>query len=132
MAIEQSTHDVAAIGVALDEAIALAPRDPSLRLAMLWTALAQGHWRAAQTHAAAGLVHETLPYRRGQLMLWGARAAAAADDPTQASAWRAALATTDDRDSAPLRAEAVADAQLPPRRFRRRPRANLLLLEATY
>jgi Tfp pilus assembly protein PilF len=132
MAVEQSSHDVDAIAAALTEAIALAPVDPSLRLAMLWTELGRGQWRAARTHAEAGLALETLPFRRAQLLLWGARAAAAADDVAQASAWRAALAATADRDSAPLRAEAARDAGEPPRRFRRRPRANLLLLEATY
>lgn len=132
MAVEQSTHDVDAIAAALTEAIALAPADPSLRLAMLWTELGRGQWRAARAHAEAGLALETLPFRRAQLLLWGARAAAAADDAPQARAWRAALAATADPDSAAPRAEAARDAGEAPRRFRRRPRANLLLLEATY
>jgi hypothetical protein len=92
MAFEQTAHDPDATAAALTEAVALAPGDPSLRLALTWTAMRQGRWSAAQASAAAGLAVETLPYRRGQLLRWGARAATVAGDPTTAAAWRAELA----------------------------------------
>jgi hypothetical protein len=130
MAFEQTAHDPDATAAALTEAVALAPGDPSLRLALTWTAMRQGRWSAAQASAAAGLAVETLPYRRGQLLRWGARAATVAGDPTTAAAWRAELAALPGEALAGLRAAAAADARASNRALRRPPHANLLLLEA--
>jgi len=130
LAIDQSTHDATAMAAALGRAIDAAPRDPSLRLAMTWSAMRRDRWADAVAQARIGLAHETLPYRRGQLLLWGARAAAAAGQAEQASLWRDALATVEDVDVAPLRRAAEADASRAPRSFRRRPTSNLFMLEA--
>ncbi|MBK9030171.1 MAG: hypothetical protein IPL61_02330 [Myxococcales bacterium] len=130
--IAQTTHDVDATAAALAEAIAAAPADPSLRLAMTWTALRRRRWAEARDHAAAGLAHETLAYPRGQLLLWGARAAVAADDPVAATRWRRELAALAGAEVAPLRAAAAADVGRPRRHARAAPNANLLLMEAAY
>ncbi len=130
LAIEQSTHDDAAVADALGRAIAAAPADPSLRLAMTWTMLRRRRWSDAVAQARVGLAHESLAYRRGQLLLWGARAAAAADRPADAATWRAELSALGGADLEPLRRAADTDGRRAPRSFRRRPTANLFMLEA--
>ena len=134
VAIEQLHHDTEQTAAELERAIELAPDDPSLRLAQLWLELRRERWGRAVEHAVAGLARETLPYRRAQLLLWGARAAMAAGDPSRAAAWRADLAAL------PAGAHGVAylqtygrrDEAKPAAAFRRRPTANLTLLEAGY
>lgn len=130
LAHEQATHDDDAIAAALEEAIESAPTDPSLRMAAVWAALRLRDARAAVAHAQVGLAHETLPYRRGQLLLWGARAAATID-AALAARWRAELARAPGDELANLRAAAAADATRPARAFRRRPSANLFMMEAS-
>jgi Acyl-coenzyme A:6-aminopenicillanic acid acyl-transferase len=132
MAHEQSTHDVAAIATALAEAIGHAPGDPSLHLAMVWNCMRRRQWRVAVEHARAGLAIETLAYRRGQLLLWGSRAAAAADEVATCAAWRRELQSSSGSEIASLREQARVDAELPARRFRRAPHANLFMHDATY
>jgi hypothetical protein len=98
------------------------PFDPSLRLAAAWLALEAGLADRALVHVHAGLVHEAEPYRRGQLLLWGARAADRRD---------AALARRWREDLAALRGDGVdelrAQAQ---RRHRGVPHANLMMVDA--
>ncbi|MEZ4404623.1 MAG: C45 family autoproteolytic acyltransferase/hydrolase [Kofleriaceae bacterium] len=130
MALEQSTHDQAGIAAALAEAIAADPDDPSLRMAMAWTAMRQGEFAAAQAQVVVGLRHETLSYRRGQLLLWGARAATAAGADAQAQAWRAELAAMCGPDLDELQAAGARDRHRPARWFRRRPSANLFMMDA--
>ena len=69
-------HDVPAARAAIERAVAIAPDDPSLRLSAAWLALADGASDRAVIHVHAGLTEEVEPYRRGQLLLWGSRAAA--------------------------------------------------------
>ena len=68
-------HDVAAARNAMERAVLADPDDPSLRLAAAWLALEYGDRTAAVADVDAGLPRETEPNRRGQLLLWGARAA---------------------------------------------------------
>ena len=130
LAIDQSSHDHAAMADALGRAIAAAPGDPSLRLGMTWTLLRLRRWSDAMEAARAGLAHETLPYPRGQLLLWGARAATAAGDRAQASQWRAELGGLGGADLERLRRAAADDERTPDRAIRRAPPANLFMLEA--
>jgi hypothetical protein len=133
IAVEQLRHDTDATAAELEKAIELAPGDPSLRLAQLWLELRRGRWARAIEHATVGLTRETLPYRRAQLLLWGSRAALAADDPAKARAWRTELLAMPATDSvAYLQAYARRDEPKPASAFRRRPTANLTLLEAGY
>lgn len=129
--IEHEHHDADATAAALAAAIVLAPLDPSLRLAMTWAELRRRRWSAAMAEAAIGLERERLPYRRGQLLLWGARAAAAADDAARAAAWRAELAALRGRGVDALQAEAQRDIVRGPRAARRRPAINLVMHDAT-
>jgi len=132
--IDQTTHDTAAMAAALERAALAAPRDPSIRLALLWTQMRRGDLARALEHARTGLELERVPYPRGQLLLWGARAAEDAGDAAQAAAWR--------RDLGALRGEGVAELQEAGRadgerrarwwkaRAPRRPVANLFMMDA--
>jgi len=115
----EATHDVAAARAAIDRAVAADPDDPSLRLAALWLALEARAPDRAVVHAHAGLAKETDPYRRGQLLLWGARAA----DPALAKRWLAELAA--------LSGDGLGELQAASRkRFRGRPHINLMMQDA--
>jgi hypothetical protein len=134
VAVEQLRHDTEETAAALERAIELAPDDPSLRLAQVWCELRRDRWPRAVEHATAGLTRETLPYRRAQLLLWGSRAAMAAGDAPRAQAWRRELATlpAGAQGVAYLQAYGRRDEAKPATAFRRRPTANLTLLEAGY
>jgi hypothetical protein len=71
----------------------------------------------------AGLELETEPYRRGQLLLWGARAADARD-PSLARRWRDELERLSGDGVDELRAAAAR------RRRGVRPHPNLMLVDA--
>lgn len=70
----EHSHDVSAARAGIDQAIAAAPDDPSLRLAAAWLALEARANHDSIEHVRAGLALETEPYRRGQLLACGARA----------------------------------------------------------
>jgi hypothetical protein len=127
---EQSSHDPHAIAAALERAITAAPDDPSLRLAAAWTHLRRGDAGRALAHARAGLLRERLPYRRGQLLLWGARAALATRDPEAAAAFWQELDRLWGPDLDELRARSRADRARPRRWRTRRPDAHLFMLDA--
>jgi hypothetical protein len=115
----EADHDVETARAALERAITAAPDDPSLRLAAAWLAHEAGDRARAVIHVHAGLAHEREPYRRGQLLLWGARAA----DRTLARRWRDELAA--------LTGDGVAELQAAARRRHRgAPRANLMMVDA--
>ena len=119
----EGSHDVPAARASIGRAIELAPEDPSLRLAAAWLALDAGAIEPAIDHVRAGLALETEPYRRGQLLLWGARAAGARD-PALARRWRDEL----DR----LAGDGVDELRATAARRRRGARAhpNLMLVDA--
>jgi hypothetical protein len=129
--VEHEHHDPEATAAALAAAIELAPGDPSLRLAMTWVELRRRRWSAAREQAALGLARERLPYRRGQLLLWGARAALAAGDAAQAATWRSELANLAGKGVDALQAEALRDVARGPRAARRKPVVNLIMHDAT-
>lgn len=128
---EQSSHDMHATSAALERAIAAAPDDPSLRLAAAWIHLKRGDAGRALAHVRAGLVRETLPYRRGQLLLWGARAAIAARDSESATAWWDELDRLTGPDADELRARGRADRGKPKQWRSRRPDVQLFMLDAS-
>jgi hypothetical protein len=119
----EGSHDVAAASAAIDRAIACAPDDPSLRLAATWLALEAGAPDRAVAHAEAGLGQERDAYRRGQLLLWGARAARARRDDARARRWTEELARLPGADLDELRAASS-------RKWRGRPHANLMMADA--
>lgn len=79
-------HDIPAARAAIERAVGVDPEDPSLRLAAAWLALETGAPDRAVIHVHAGLAGETEPYRRGQLLSCGARAADR-HDPELAKRW---------------------------------------------
>lgn len=81
-----NAHDVPATLAALERAVAADPDDPSIRLPAAWLAYEAGKRDRAVIHVHAGLATETEAYRRGQLLLWGARAAKKID-PALARRW---------------------------------------------
>ncbi|MBA2541252.1 MAG: hypothetical protein H0V17_16540 [Deltaproteobacteria bacterium] len=85
----EATHDVAGARGLIERAIGVDPDDPSLRLAAAWLALEGGADDRAVIHVHAGLALETEPYRRGQLLACGARAAK--NDPALRQRWLAEL-----------------------------------------
>ncbi|MDX2086857.1 MAG: C45 family autoproteolytic acyltransferase/hydrolase [Kofleriaceae bacterium] len=115
-------HDIPAARDAIERAVELAPREPSLRLTAAWLALEDNANERAAAHIAAGLAVETDTYRRGQLLLWGARAARRSD-PVQAQRWSAELDLLDGAGIDELRARARA-------RYRGGAHANLLMVDA--
>jgi hypothetical protein len=119
----ENSHDVPAARAAIDRAIACDPDDPSLRLAATWLALEARAPDRAVVHVHAGLAHERDAYRRGQLLLWGARAARAHGDAAQARRWQDELAHLPGADLDELRAAST-------RRWRGRPHANLMMADA--
>jgi hypothetical protein len=128
---EQSTHDPHATSAALERAIAAAPDDPSLRLAAAWIHLKRGDAGRALAHVRAGLVRETLPYRRGQFLLWGARAAVAARDEESAATWWDELDRLAGDDVEELRARGRSDRRKPRQWRSRKPDVQLLMLDAS-
>ncbi len=118
----ETAHDIPAARVALEKAIDVDPADPSLRLAAAWLAYQDGAYDRAVDHVRAGLVHEDESYRRGQLLLWGARAAQTRD-ASQATRWTDELS----RLSGPHVDELKFASR---RKYRRRPHVNLMMVDA--
>jgi hypothetical protein len=118
----EAEHDLDTARASLDKAVSAAPEDPSLRLAAAWLAYEAGAYDRAIDHVRAGLPHETESYRRGQLLLWGARAAQS-EDPAQAKRWTDELS----RLSGPHVEELKVAARTP---YRRRPHVNLMMVDA--
>jgi hypothetical protein len=118
----ESEHDVPAARAAMESAVGVDPDDPSLRLAAAWLAYQDGAYDRAMIHVHAGLARETESYRRGQLLLWGSRAAQVID-PGQSKRWADELAHLPGRDVDELKAAAR-------QRYRRRPHVNLMMVDA--
>lgn len=131
--VYEGSHDVAAARAAIEQAVIAAPEDPSLRLSAVWLALEDGSRgllgtergaaERAVVHARLGLAHERDTYRRGQLLLWGSRAARRVD-PAQARTWLAELDTLSGLDGIDELQTAAR------RRWRGKPHVNLLMADA--
>ncbi len=118
----EASHDVKAARTAIERAVAADPDDPSIRLIATWLALEDGMHDRAMIHVHAGLALETEPYRRGQLLLWGSRAARTIDPP-QARRWKDALAHLSGEGIDELRARSRD-------KYRGRPHPNLMMVDA--
>lgn len=118
----EGSHDLAAARTAIERAVALAPEDPSLRLVAAWLAHEDHHADRAVTHVEAGLATETEPYRRGQLLLWGARAAERSDRAL-ARRWRDELSRLPGADLEELRAAGRT-------KHRGHPHPNMMIADA--
>jgi hypothetical protein len=117
----EGSHDVATARAAIERAVAAAPDDPSLRITAAWLALEDGAPDRAVVHVHAGLARETEAYRRGQLLLWGSRAAQRID-PGQARRWS--------EDLSRLSGEGVDELKTARGRWRGHPHVNLMMADA--
>lgn len=118
----EGSHDVHAARAAIERAVGASPEDPSLRLVAVWLALEAGAPDAAVVHARAGLSLETEAYRRGQLLLWGSRAASRID-PVQARAWN--------KDLESLAGDGIDELRARGKQHHLgKPRANLMMVDA--
>jgi hypothetical protein len=118
----EADHDVVAARTSLEKAVAVDPDDPSLRLAAAWLAYEDRAFDRAMIHVHAGLARENESYRRGQLLLWGSRAAQPID-PAQAKRWADELAQ--------LSGPHVDELKVAVRRkYRGRPHVNLMMVDA--
>jgi hypothetical protein len=122
VSVYERSHDVEQARAAIERAIAARPDDPSLRLPAAWLALEAGVPDRAMIHVHAGLARETEGYRKGQLLLWGARAARAIDPP-QSRRWLDELSRLSGDHVDELQAAAK-------RRYRDRLHVNLLMGDA--
>jgi hypothetical protein len=114
----------------LEEAISLQPDDPSYRFLAGVLTLRTPNRAAALTHFERGLESETVPLRRGQLLLWGSRAADGADQPRRAAEMRAELIAMDHDSLVRHRALARLEERKPYDLAKRRIEINLLLSDA--
>lgn len=118
----EGSHDIPAARAAIERAVACAPEDPSLRIIAAWLALDQRDHAAAIAHVGAGLAHETEPYRRGQLLLWGSRAAVKIDSAL-ARRWKTELGALSGHGLDELSARAA-------QRHDGKPHANPMMVDA--
>lgn len=109
------------VEAALAQALRKAPEEPSFCLLAGGHALRRGEFRRALEHFEQGLRFEEAPFPRGQLLLWGSRAAHAAGEPGRASELRVELLALEDGLLGDFQAEARRETLRPigPRRLRR-------------
>ena len=94
--IAEVFHSMSAACPEIERAIALCPDDPSYRFiagAMLMQAQDEP---GALAHFERGLMHERIGFRRGQLLLWGSRAADLCGCRARAAELRVELLALDD------------------------------------
>lgn len=114
----------------LERAVWLAPGDPSYRFLAGVLRLRTPEYELALEHLVAGLETETLPLRRGQLLLWASRAADAAGQAQRARTLRAELLAMDHDELAEYRSWARAEERKPFDARKRRVRIDLLFGDA--
>lgn len=118
----EASHDIKLARASIERAVGLLPNDPSLRLTAAWLAMEDGADDRALVHVHAGLTTETDSYRRGQFLLWGARAARKTD-ASLASRWNDEL----QRLSGPHVEELKTAAK---KKYRGRPHVNFMMADA--
>lgn len=94
--IATSTGDVAAMGPHMEEAARLAPEDTTYRFLVGVYRLRTGDFQGGLDYLLEGLEREEDSFRRGQMLLWSARAADALGRSRQAEGLREALLATPD------------------------------------
>lgn len=99
----------------VEQAVALDPTEPTWRFLAGAYALRHGEPAAALDHFEVGLTHEQGGFYRGQLLLWGSRAAHEAGRSERARTLRRELLERPEPLLAEHRALAAAEARKPPR-----------------
>jgi len=131
VAYDRQSHDWRSAMRELEEAVALVPTDPSYRFLAGVLRLRTDKLSTALEHFRIGLDNERAPHRRGQLLLWGSRAAAALDEAALARGWRKELLAMTDASLGELRAQARADERKPYDLSKRRVDLNIMLCDAS-
>lgn len=90
-ALDGTGGGLPAVRAALTRAVEASPSTPEYRFLLGAVLLRVGEEAAAVEQFRAGLAHEHHAFMRGQLLLWGARAASAASRPDLARAWQLEL-----------------------------------------
>jgi tetratricopeptide (TPR) repeat protein len=81
-------HDPAQTLEMIEQAVSLAPSDPTYRFMAGVLQLRQGEWDVALEHLSTASQQTNPAFRQVQTLLWGARAADAAGKPELAKQWR--------------------------------------------
>ncbi|MCA9523638.1 MAG: hypothetical protein KC609_21830 [Myxococcales bacterium] len=97
----------------IERAALLAPDDPTYRFLAGAMQLQHGEFARALSHFEHGLRVEEHPFYRGNMLLWGSRAASAAGFPARAAVLREELAATSDELLAEHRRAATREGRLP-------------------
>lgn len=125
-----TTHDDDAVMAQVERAAGLCPDDPGYRfLAGVWR-FRQGWPESAVAHLDVALERERIPYRRGQVLLWAARAAEAAGMNERARGLREELLAMEGDELAEARGRARKDSERPFSRRGRDIHINMVLAEA--
>ena len=111
--VEAETHDLPAVLALIDKAIALDPDIFGYQLGAAFLRLRQGQWKAAFKHFETAEKQALSPFRKGQLLLWSARALDAMGDGAEASRRRRALLSLTGKHLEPLRANAERELKKP-------------------
>jgi hypothetical protein len=128
--ISVTTHDDDAVMAAVEGAATLCPEDPAYRfLAGVWR-YRQGWPASAEAHLEAALANEAVPYRRAQILLWGARAAEAVGKSDRARALRAELLSMEGEELSEHQRAARRDGERPFARRGSDIHINMVLTEA--
>lgn len=129
--IENATHNFAAVLGELEKAIARDPDEGCYRFVAGTIELRLGSPELALRHFDHALKHETIPYRRGQSLLWGSRAAASAGSRERAAELRDELYELRGPYLDDLQAMARSDAtHIKPKSWTGKVTPDLLLIDA--
>ncbi|GIW72314.1 MAG: hypothetical protein KatS3mg102_1856 [Planctomycetota bacterium] len=124
-------HDAARSLVHLERALAHDPDELGCRFLAAVLRLRAGEPEAALAHIEHALARERVPFRRGQLLLWGSRAAALLGQAERARRMREELLGLSEPLLAGHRSAAAREEQQPyPRRRLRRLTLNFMIADA--
>ena len=115
----------------LDYACILTPNDPVVRFLLGAISLSMESWDPAYQHFERGLLVERGAFRRGQLLLWGSRAADAVGAKLRAQTMRDELLRLVDEDLSDYQKAARAENKKPfSKRKCKAVHVNLILVDA--
>ncbi|MFC1707461.1 C45 family autoproteolytic acyltransferase/hydrolase [Planctomycetota bacterium] len=104
----------------LEQAVALVPREPTYRFLAGMVLLKEGEADIALDYFTHGLLNEQAPFRRGQLLLWGSRAAHLGGAASRAADMRRELLNLSHPHLAEYQEAATAEERTPFPRWRLR------------
>ncbi len=128
--VEINGADESTVREHLGRALSLAPEDPSYRFLDAAYRLCDGDLEGGRSQLRTALEHETVPFRRGQILLWMSRACDGLGRKEEAGRHRRELLTLDDPRLGEAKQEAEREARRPFGKWRFRFLApNLMLVD---